>query len=102
MNAPTLWIVVPIALGALLLFSHNQRILSVLGGSLALALALIAQFVPIEVALKVGSFSFRIDSGLNILGRSLLIPPTEGSLLALIYGVAALWFYGAEASKTAT
>ena len=101
MNAPTLWIIFPIALGVLLLFINNQRLLSVLGGSLAIVLAVAAHFVPIEVALRVGSFSFRIDSTLTILGRSLLIPPTEGSLLALIYGAAALWFYGAEASKTA-
>lgn len=102
MNAPTLWIVVPIGLGILLLFTNNQRFLSLVGGSLAVILAAIAQFVPIEVALRVGSFSLRVDSGLTILGRSLIIPPTEGSLLALIYGAAALWFFGAEASKTAT
>jgi NADH-quinone oxidoreductase subunit N len=101
MNAPTLWIIIPIGLGILLLFISNQRILSLLGGSLAVVLASIAQFVPIEAALKVGSFSLKIDSGLTVLGRSLVIPPTEGSLLALIYGAAALWFFGAEASKTA-
>jgi NADH-quinone oxidoreductase subunit N len=102
MNAPTLWIIIPIVLGILLLLINNQRVLSVLGGSFAVALAVIAQFVPIEVALKVGSYSFRIDAAFSILGRSLVIPPTEGSLLALIYGAAALWFFGAEASKTAT
>ena len=102
MNAPTIWIVFPAALGIILLFINNQRVLSVFGGSIAIILAVIAQFVPIEVALRVGSFSFRIDSSLTILGRSLLILPAEGSLLALIYGAAALWFYGAEAAKTAT
>ncbi|HJQ13772.1 MAG TPA: proton-conducting transporter membrane subunit [Anaerolineales bacterium] len=102
MNAPTLWIIFPIGLGILLLFINKQRFLSLVGGSIAVLLATIAQFVPIEVALRVGSFSFRIDSGLTILGRSLSIPPTEGSLLALIYGAAALWFFGAEASRTAT
>jgi NADH-quinone oxidoreductase subunit N len=102
MNAPTLWIIIPMALGIFLLLINNQRLLSLLGGLLALILALIAQFIPIEVALKVGSLSLKIDSGLTILGRSLVIPPTEGSLLALIYGAAALWFFGAEASKTAT
>jgi len=102
MNAPTLWIVIPIGLGILLLFTNNQRFLSLVGGSLAVILAVIAQFVPIEVALRVGAFSLRIDSELTILGRSLIILPTEGSLLALIYGAAALWFFGAEASKTAT
>jgi formate hydrogenlyase subunit 3/multisubunit Na+/H+ antiporter MnhD subunit len=102
MNAPTLWILLPIVFGALLLFINNQRILSVLGGSLAAGLALIAQFVPLEVALRLGSFSLRIDSALTILGRSLIIQPAEGSLLALIYGAAALWFFGAEASRAAT
>jgi formate hydrogenlyase subunit 3/multisubunit Na+/H+ antiporter MnhD subunit len=35
------------------------------------------------------------------LGRTLLIRPAEGPLLALIYGAVALWFFGAEASKSA-
>jgi len=101
MNAPTLWIIVPIFIGVLLLLINNQRLLSVLGGSIAVTLALIAQFIPIELALKLGSFSLKIDSSLSILGRVLSIQPSEGSLLALIYGAAALWFFGAEASKTA-
>ena len=102
MNAPTLWIIVPLLLGILLLFVNNQRALSVLGGLIAVTLALIAQFVPIEAALKVGSVSLKIDSSLIVLGRVLLLQPAEGSLLALIYGAAALWFFGAEASNTAT
>lgn len=102
MNAPTIWIVAPIAFAVLLLFITNQRALSILGGGFAIALAAIAQFVPIEQALLIGTVSLKIDSSLTVLGRVLLIPPTEGSLLALIYGAAALWFFGAEASKTAT
>jgi len=102
MSAPTLWIIVPLFLGVFLLFIDNQRILSVLGGLFALALALIAQFVPIELAMKLGSFSLKIDSSLIVLGRVLIIQPAEGSLLALIYSAAALWFFGAEAAKAAT
>ena len=101
MNAPTIWIIAPIAFAMLLLFITNQRVLSILGGSFAVSLALIAQFAPIEEAMRIGAFSLKIDSSLNVLGRVLLIPPAEGSLLALIYGAAALWFFGAEASKTA-
>jgi formate hydrogenlyase subunit 3/multisubunit Na+/H+ antiporter MnhD subunit len=102
MNAPTLWIIVPIFLGILLLFINNQRALTIVGGSLAVVLAAIAQFVPIEVAMTIGSYSLKIDSSLTVLGRVLLIQPFEGSLLALIYGAAALWFFGAEASGRAT
>jgi formate hydrogenlyase subunit 3/multisubunit Na+/H+ antiporter MnhD subunit len=102
MNAPTIWIVAPAAIAILLLFITNQRALSIIGGTLAVVLALIAQFVPIEIAMQVGSYSLKIDSTLSVLGRALIIQPTEGPLLALIYGAASLWFYGAEASKTAT
>lgn len=102
MNAPTIWIIVPIFFGSLLLFINNQRVLSVLGGLFTASLALIAQFVPIEEAMLVGATSFKIDSSLTVLGRILVILPNEGSLLALIYGATALWFFGAEASKTAT
>lgn len=102
MNAPTLWILVPIFLGMLLLFINNQRVLSIVGGSIAVALALIAQFVPLEVAMTIGSYSLKIDSSLTVLGRVLSLQPSEGSLLALIYGAAALWFFGAEASGRAT
>ncbi|HVF24846.1 MAG TPA: proton-conducting transporter membrane subunit [Anaerolineales bacterium] len=102
MNAPTIWILVPIFFGLLLLFINSQRALSVLGGVFAATLALAAQFVPLEEALRVGTFSFRIDSSLNVLGRALVILPAEGSLLALIYGATALWFFAAEASKTAS
>jgi NADH-quinone oxidoreductase subunit N len=102
MNAPTIWIVAPIAFAILLLFITNQRSLSILGGVFAVSLAAIAQFVPIEEAVQVGTISLKIDSSLTILGRILLIPPAEGPLLALIYGSGSLWFFGAEASKTAT
>jgi len=102
MNAPTIWIVAPLAFAIVLLFITNQRSLGILGGVFAVSLAAIAQFVPIEEAVQVGTVSLKIDSSLTVLGRILLIPPEEGPLLALIYGSGSLWFFGAEASRTAT
>lgn len=84
------------------MFIPSQRILSLLGGTTSAILAAAAQFVPIGEAFTIGAFSLKIDSSLSILGRMLLIKPEEGALLALIYGAAALWFFGAEASKTAS
>lgn len=101
MSAPTIWIIFPIGVGVLLLFINNQRLLSILGGVTGILLAVLAQFVPIDVALNVGSTSLKIDPSLIVLGRTLLIQPTEGPLLALIYGAVALWFFGAEASNSA-
>lgn len=101
MNAPTIWILIPAAIAILLTVITNQRILSFVGGLTSVLLALSAQFIPIEQALRLGAFSIKIESSLNIFGRLLLIQPQEGPLLALIYGATALWFFGAEASKSA-
>jgi len=101
MNAPTIWIIIPAIIAILLMLVTSQRVLSVIGGITAVILALSAQFIPIEEVFGVGALSFKIESSLSILGRTLSIQPEEGALLALVYGSAALWFFGAEASKTA-
>ncbi|HAV75776.1 MAG TPA: hypothetical protein DCX53_00315 [Anaerolineae bacterium] len=100
MNAPTIWIILPAVIAVLLMLINNQRALSLIGGGTAILLAIFAQFVPIEEAFRLNTLSFKIESSMNVLGRSLLIQPEEGTLLALIYGSAALWFFGAEASRT--
>jgi len=102
MNAPTIWIIAPIFIAILLLPVRNQRALSIIGGLVTVLLAIAAQFIPIEEAFRFGELSIKIDSSLAVLGRILEIKPAEGSLLAIIYGATALWFFGAEASKTAT
>jgi NADH-quinone oxidoreductase subunit N len=102
MNAPTIWIIAPAALALVLLFTQNKRLLSLSGGTAAALLAVTAQFIPLEQAFRVGGLSLRIESSLNILGRQLIIQPSEGPLLTLIYGATALWFFGAEASKSAS
>lgn len=102
MNAPTIWIIAPAFMAILLFPIRNQRILSILGGTYAVLLAVTAQFIPIGEALLFGAFSLKIDESLEVFGRVLRILPAEGSLLAIIYGASALWFFGAEASGTAT
>jgi NADH-quinone oxidoreductase subunit N len=99
-NAPTIWIIAPAAIAVLLMLISNKRALSFIGGFIAVLLALTAQFVPTEEAFRLGTFSIRIESSLDILGRQLLFKPEEGPLLALIYGATALWFFGAEASRS--
>src|SRR5688572_24971769 len=101
MSAPLIWILFPIVVGLLLLFISNQRVLSVVGGLVGLLLAVAAQFIPIDTALTIGGFSIRINPTLTVLGRTLLIQPAEGPLLAMIYGAVALWFFGAEAANSA-
>lgn len=101
MNAPMIWIVAPALIAILLFLIPNQRVLSIIGGGVTTILAVTAQFVPIGEAFRLGALSLKIGTSLSVFGRTLQINPAEGSLLAIIYGAAALWFFGAEASGTA-
>jgi formate hydrogenlyase subunit 3/multisubunit Na+/H+ antiporter MnhD subunit len=96
MSAPFLWILLPLALGGLLMFIRRERVLTIIGGTSTLFLSLLALLIPIDTALLIGSVSFKLEGSLNVLGRSFVLSPADGSLLAILYGLAALWFIGAE------
>ena len=94
MSAPLLWIILPAVLAIPALLINHQRALSIFGGSLAVLLALIALIVPIDQALQVGGFSLKIAPSIDILGRRLILIPADGPLLAIFYGLVAMWFFG--------
>lgn len=96
MNAPILWIFLPLAFGGFLLLFRHERVLTILGGTSALILSLLAMLVPIDVALGSGVFSFKLAGSINVLGRSFALETADGPLLAILYGLAAMWFFGAE------
>jgi formate hydrogenlyase subunit 3/multisubunit Na+/H+ antiporter MnhD subunit len=98
MSAPVIWILVPFAAGVLILLFLPERYSSLAGGGVALALALIALIFPINVALLLGSVSLKISASLQFFGRSFALNTADGMELAVIYGLAALWFFGAQAS----
>jgi formate hydrogenlyase subunit 3/multisubunit Na+/H+ antiporter MnhD subunit len=101
MSAPLLWIILPAALAIPALLIQNRRILSIFGGSLAALLGLLALIIPIDQALQVGGFSFKIAPDIEILGRRLILTPADGSLLAIFYGLVAMWLVGGEVTGTA-
>jgi len=99
-SAPTVWIAVPIVIGAIaLLFSERAAALA--GGLTCFILASIALVIPIDQALLIGPFSLKIGSTASLLGRALVIPASEGPLLVMLFGLCALWFVGAEAAGVA-
>jgi len=101
MSAPLLWIIIPAALALPAMLIRNQRVLSVMGSSLALLLALAALIIPIDQALQIGGFSLKIAPAIDILGRRLVLAPADGSLLAIFYFLVAMWFFGSEVTGTA-
>lgn len=101
MSAPALWIALPLAVAALTFILQNERLNAIIGGVTALFLAGIAFLVPIDSALLIGPLSIKISSTVQILGRSVALGPSDASLLTILYGIAALWFFGAEAAGVA-
>lgn len=100
MNAPILWIAIPFITGILTLFFLRERFSALLGGATAGILALVALLFPIDTALLLGSISIKISPSIQFFGRSFELNTADGPLLAIIYGLAALWFFGTEASGT--
>jgi len=96
MSAPFLWILLPLGLGSLSLLIRRERVLTFIGGTSTLFLSLLALLIPIDTALLIGSVSFKLEGSLYVLGRSFVLSSTDGPLLAILYGLAAMWFIGAE------
>lgn len=101
MSAPILWIAFPLLAGAGILFLLGEKYSSYVAGGLTALLSLIALFIPIDAALLLGTFSFKISPAIDVFGRSFEFSAADGPLLAMIYGLAAVWFFGSESSGTA-
>jgi NADH-quinone oxidoreductase subunit N len=101
MSAPAIWIILPFIAGVLIFFLLGEKYAAYVGGGISVILSLIALFIPIDTALLLGSVSLKIAPAIEVLGRSFAFSTADGPLLAVIYGLAALWFFGTEASGTA-
>ena len=101
MSAPIIWILIPFITGFLILFFLRRRFSPLVGGTVSMVLAFIALIFPIDTALLLGSISIKISPSIQFFGRSLVFSSADGPLIAVIYGLAALWFFGTEASGSA-
>ncbi len=100
MNAPTIWIIAPMVVAFLLVILRRQQVLSaILAIGVALILAILAWQLEIGEVTIIGSWAFKIDPRLTIVGRSFVISSADQSMLFLFFGVLAFWFFGALAIR---
>jgi NADH-quinone oxidoreductase subunit N len=92
MNAPFVWILLPLFIAGILLLIRNENVIIVTAGFLTLFLTLAAWLVPLDSALTIGSLTINISSTLQILGRQFTLTSGDRSFLALVYGSAFFWF----------
>ncbi len=94
MSAPLLWVVLPIGMGGAFLLVWQERWLVRIGTLSALGLALLAWWLPIDEPFAIGSLALKVDGTLQVLGRAFTLEPAHRSVLAMLYGLAAMWFFG--------
>lgn len=101
MNAPFLWILLPLGVAGFSLLFRSERAVMIIGTVTAILLSILALRVPINVAFLIGPVSFKLGGTLNFLGRSFVLETADGPMLAILYGLAAMWFFGSEALQLA-
>lgn len=99
MSAPILWIFLPLLMAGVLLQVRSYKAITLIACIFTLFLTLAAWLLQVDTAMTIGNLSFKITSSFEILGRHLILGPSDRSLLALIYGSVTVWFAVAPAAK---
>ena len=100
MNAPLIWIGLPLAVSGILLLLRKRRVLVIyLGSFFTLALVFFALVMPIGEVMSFGNLTVQINPALTILGRQLILDQADSTILVLVYGMACFWFFGALVAK---
>jgi NADH-quinone oxidoreductase subunit N len=101
MSAPVFWILLPLILAGLLLLISNQKVIFLVACLFTLFLTIAAWLLPIDTALTIGGWTFKLAPSVQILGRNLTLSSANRSFLALIYGSAFFWFVPAASLQIA-
>lgn len=99
MNAPTIWIILPGIIAALLYILRRYSLLvKITGIATTLLLAILAWVTPINEPVPLGAlanfFQISLTDTLTILGRSFVISNASRTLLVIIYLSLTIWFIG--------
>jgi len=95
MNAPIIWIFMPIIFGVLLWLMRDRIVFSK-AASIGVSVFLFALtlLVPLDTLINIGPLRFQVSSEMSLLGRSFIISSVDLPFLSLIFGFAIFWFIG--------
>jgi len=82
----------PLILASLLLLINNQKVIFLVACLFTLLLTMVAWLLPIDTAIALGGWTFKLAPSVEILGRNLTLTSANRSFLVLIYGSAFFWF----------
>jgi formate hydrogenlyase subunit 3/multisubunit Na+/H+ antiporter MnhD subunit len=96
MNAPMIWVFIPLLSGILLWFLRDfQFAAKLIAIFISASLFVLSLLLPIDTVIQAGPFTFQIASEMTVLGRSLIIEQVDLPLLTLLYGLSIFWLFGA-------
>ncbi len=96
MNAPVLYIIVPLVLGSLLFLLRNKtRIAQGIGIMFSFIWGLLGFLLPIGEVINAGDSALKVSSSLFILGRRITILDTDRPIVGMIFTFSAIWYFGA-------
>jgi NADH-quinone oxidoreductase subunit N len=93
MNAPLIWIGIPLAAAVVLWFLRSRLAATYIVGGLCLLLVLLALLLPINSLITLGPWSLRLDDTFQLLGRKFIIEDQNRPVLTLMYLIGVVWFF---------
>ncbi len=101
MNAPIIWIFIPLIFAIFAwIFRSNRTLVMYLIGGLCGFLTILALTVKIGLIFPLGPVNTEIATTLDILGRKFIIEDGDRYLLAIFYGIGTVWIFGSRVSGT--
>lgn len=95
MNAPVMYIVLPVVLGMIMaIFNQDVRRNRTISFITVILLALLGLTLPAGTAVNFGAATLKVSSSLSVLGRQFTITDTDAPFIALLYALVGLWFLG--------
>ncbi len=95
MNAPILWIVLPLGLSAgLFLMNRWRRVAGGIGSAFALLLAAAAWLLPVGKPIQLGIVSFEVQPAWIVFGRRFLLENSDRPFVIVLNLAIAFWFMG--------
>jgi NADH-quinone oxidoreductase subunit N len=101
LNAPFIWVILPIVLaGGLFSLQRWYRTTVFLGVLFTLLFAALAAWHSIGELIVIGPITYRMNSTLSIFGRRFILDNSDRPILTLIYLQTAFWFAGAYIARS--
>ncbi len=97
MNAPTLWIILPLVFSGMLLpLTRWKRVATSIGSVLALVLAVLAWLLPVGELFRLGILTIEIQPSWVLFGRGFFLESSDRPLMIILNLALAFWFIGAS------